>query len=196
MHSLDLEIYLPGDCLFREGERCDVLYFVYKGSIDLFTAQNVKFKTVSNCSLGESSFFMFEPHICTAKTVDACEIFQLSMDVFLRILHDYQLAMKFKDYLSVHHPTLQEAKASMEKTIQNLSSSKMVRFMDADDGVVKVSKGVVLPDSKFRVAWDVSAFFGLLYLIMSIPMAISFASKSVQLGSILVDLMVSDCVSW
>mmetsp|Transcript_26507 Transcript_26507/g.43460 ORF Transcript_26507/g.43460 Transcript_26507/m.43460 type:complete len:724 (-) Transcript_26507:102-2273(-) len=133
---------------------------------------------------------MFEPHICTAKTVDACEIFQLSMDVFLRILHDYQLAKEFKEYLSVNHPTLQEAKASMEKTIQNLSSSKMVRFMDADDGVVKVSKGVVLPDSKFRVAWDVSAFFGLLYLIMSIPMAISFARTSVHLGSILVDLMV------
>jgi len=190
VHSLDLEIYLPGDCLFREGERCDMLYFVYKGSVDLFTAQNVKFKTVSHCILGESSFFMFEPHICTAKTVDACEVFQLSMGVFLRTLQDYQVGTRFKEYLAVHHPILQEAKATIEKTIQNLSSSKMVRFLDADEGVVKVSKGVVLPDSKFRAAWDYSAFFGLLYLIVSIPIEISFANKSIHVGIFLVDFMV------
>ncbi|EED94210.1 cyclic nucleotide-activated ion channel, partial [Thalassiosira pseudonana CCMP1335] len=35
VQSLALEIYLPEDYLFREGERCDVLYFAYNGSIDL-----------------------------------------------------------------------------------------------------------------------------------------------------------------
>lgn len=190
VHNLDLEIYLPGDCLFREGERCDVLYFVYKGAIDLFTAQSVKFKTMSSCTLGESPFFMFEPHICTAKTADACEIFQISMDAFLRILYDNQLGTKFKEYLSAHHATLKEAKVSTENTIQNLSSTKMVRFLDADNGNVKVSKGVVFPDSKFRVAWNVSAFFGLLYLIVSIPWQVSFANKSVHISSFLVDMMV------
>ena len=192
MQSLDVEIYLPGDCLYRKGEQCDMLYFVYSGAIDLYTAQNVKFKTVSHCTLGESSFFMFEPHMCTAKTVDACEIFQLKMDTFLNILHEYQLEDKFKEYISVHHPVLQEAKAAIDKTIQNLSSSKMVRFLDADDGVVKVSKGVILPDSKIRVAWDSFAFFGVLYLIISIPVEISFASTEnrINFSSFLVDLVV------
>ena len=192
VQSLDLEIYLPGDCLFQAGERCDVLHFVYSGAVDLYTAQNVKFKTVSHCTLGESSFFMFEPHICTAKTADTCEIFQLSMDKFLNILHDYQLDNNFKEHLAVHHPTLEEAKAAIEKTIQNLSSSKMVRFLDADDGVVKVSKGVILPDSKTRVVWDTIAFFGLLYLIMSIPLEVSFGSRSdvINVGSFVVDLVV------
>ncbi|KAL7553159.1 hypothetical protein ACHAWF_016401 [Thalassiosira exigua] len=187
---LDLEIYLPGDCLFREGERCDLLYFVHSGAIDLLTAQNVKFKTVSHCTLGESSFFMFEPHICTARTVDSCEIYQLRMDAFLRILHDNQLRSKFEEYLSLHQQTLQEAKASIEKTIQNLSSSKMVRFLDANEGIIKVSKGIILPDSQFRVAWDVLAFLSLVYLILSIPMTMSFARKSVNPATFLVDLMV------
>ena len=182
VRRLDLEIYLPGDYLFRHGERCDVLYFVLDGSIDLLTAGNVKFKTVSNCVLGESSFFMFEPHICTAKTADPCEMFQLRMNAFLSILDDYRLATKFKEYLLAHHSKLQQAKSSIEKTIQNLSSSKMVRFLDANDDIVKVSKGVILPDSKVRAAWDISAFFALLYLITSIPMEISFASKSQSIG--------------
>ena len=162
VRRLDLEIYLPGDYLFRHGERCDVLYFVLDGSIDLLTAGNVKFKTVSNCVLGESSFFMFEPHICTAKTADPCEMFQLRMNAFLSILDDYRLATKFKEYLLAHHSKLQQAKSSIEKTIQNLSSSKMVRFLDANDDIVKVSKEVILPDSKVRAAWDISAFFALL----------------------------------
>ena len=193
VHNLDLEIYLAGDCLFREGERCDVLYFVYKGAIDLFTAQNVKFKTMSSCTLGESPFFLFEPHICTAKTADACEIFQISMGAFLHLLHENQLEIKFREYLSEHHATLKEKKESTEKTIQNLNSSKMVRFLDADSGVVKVSKGVILPDSKFRVVWNISAFFGLLYLIISIPVEVSFVaheSVPLPLGNLMVDMMV------
>ena len=190
VHGLDLEIYLPDDYLFREGERCDVLYFAYSGAIDLLTAQNVKFKTVSNCALGESSFFLFEPHICTAKAVDSCEIFQLSMDSFLRSISDHQLHNKFKDHLAVHHPALLEAKASIEKTIQNLSSSKMVRFLDANEGQIKVPKGVILPDSKIRVAWDLCAIFGVLYLIISIPIKISFIRASVGIASFLVDVLV------
>jgi CRP-like cAMP-binding protein len=192
VRRLNLEIYLPGDCLFRHGERCDVLYFIYNGSIDLLTEGSVKFKTVSSCVLGESSFFMFEPHICTAKTAAPCEIFHLCMKDFLSILDDYQLATKFKEYLSAHHSELREAKLSIKKTIQNLSSSKMVRFLDTKDDVVKISKGVILPDSKIRVVWDISAFFALLYLITSIPMELSFASESQSIGRdlFLVDLIL------
>ncbi|KAL9183699.1 hypothetical protein ACHAXT_004555 [Thalassiosira profunda] len=190
VRTLDLEIYLPDAYLFREGERCDVLYFVYKGTVDLLTGQNVKFKTVSHCTLGESSFFLFEPHICTARTSDACEVLQLRMDAYLRLLQDHQLVAMFREHLAAHHPTLQEAKAAMNKTIQNLSSSKMVRFFDASDDGVKVAKGVILPDSRFRVAWDVACFLGLLYLILSIPVTISFAADSLDVGTFVVDAMV------
>lgn len=189
VQSLALEIYLPEDYLFREGERCDVLYFAYNGSIDLLTAQHVKFKTVSACLLGESSFFLFEPHICTAKAVDSCEIFQLSMDDFIQSLHDYQLNKEFIEHLVANLSSLRAAKASIEKTIQNLSSSKMVRFLDANDGVVKVPKGVILPDSKIRVAWDLVSLMALLYLIISIPFKISFAS-TVGVANLVVDVAV------
>ena len=182
VRKLDLHTYLPGDCLLRQGECCDMLYLVYNGSVDLLTVGHVKFKTISNgCVLGESSFFMFEPHLYTAKTADVTEIFQLSMNSFLGILQEYRLVAKFKDYLSVHQSILHEAKASVEKTLQNCQSSKMVRFLDATN-VQKTGKGVILPDSRFRVMWDCVSLVALLYLIISIPMQISFASVSQSIG--------------
>ena len=84
LHLLDkisLEIYLPGDTIYHEGEKCDSLFFVYKGEVDLFTSKNVKFKKISDCVLGEASFFGLEPHICTAKSFEICEIFLLNLEV-------------------------------------------------------------------------------------------------------------------
>jgi voltage-gated potassium channel len=188
MQCLELEIHLSDDYLFREGERSDTLHFLVNGSVDLLTSQGVKFKTVSNCTLGETSFFLFEPQICTARVVDSCEVLQLRMATFVNGLEDYQLSSRFRDYLATHHTSLQEAKAAIENTITNLSSSKMVRFFDANDGVVKVPKGVILPDATLRVGWDIALFFGLLYLIMSIPLQISFAN--VGIGNFIIDLLV------
>lgn len=81
LEFISLEICLPEDTIFYEGERCDSLWFLCKGEVDLLTSKMVNFKTVSNCVLGESSFFGLEPHICTAKAVDNCEIYLLNMDV-------------------------------------------------------------------------------------------------------------------
>ena len=81
LDSVSFEIYLPGDIIYNEGGKCDTLFFICKGSVDLLTSKNVKFKTVSDCILGETSYFGLEPHICTAKAVDISEVFLLSMEV-------------------------------------------------------------------------------------------------------------------
>ena len=81
VESLTLELYLPDDIIFNEGERCEFLYFIHAGEVGLFTTKNVKFQTVSKCLLCEGNFFSFEPHICNGKAIDSCEIFQLSMNV-------------------------------------------------------------------------------------------------------------------
>ncbi len=81
LECISIEIYLPGDIVFHEGERCNELYFLFKGDIDLLTSKNVKFKSVSNCVIGEASFFGLEPHLCTAKAANQCELFTLEMEV-------------------------------------------------------------------------------------------------------------------
>ena len=81
LDRVSVDLYLPGDTLFREGERCNSLFFLYKGDVDLLTSKNVKFKTVSDCVVGEASFFGLEPHLCTAKTANQCELFTLQMEV-------------------------------------------------------------------------------------------------------------------
>lgn len=101
------ELYLPDDSLFYEGERCSSLLFLYKGNVDLLTSKNVKFKTVNNCVLGDASFFGFEPQLCSAKAVDACEIFSFSMEVRLqRIVHHYLFFAAANTGLNIcHHRT-------------------------------------------------------------------------------------------
>ena len=95
LENISLEVYLPEDYLFVVDERCDLLYFVTKGEIDLLTSKNVKFKTVSECVLGESSFFGLEPHICSARAADICEIFQFTMEGFLTCLREHQMIEKY-----------------------------------------------------------------------------------------------------
>ncbi|KAL3790747.1 hypothetical protein HJC23_010026 [Cyclotella cryptica] len=190
IQCLFLEIYMPDDYLYHKGERSDTLYILWSGSVDLLTSQNVKFKTVSKCILGESSFFLFEPHICSAKSSDSCEIFQLSMDAFIDSLHDYELLSDFIEYLSVNHPSLEIAKGSIQKTIDNLNSLKMVRFLDADEGTCKVPNGVVMPANKARIAWKFATFLGLVYISLSVPFRISFATEAVGIATFFFDLAI------
>ena len=81
LNFISFETFLPDDVVYYEGEKAEELFFLLKGKVDLLTSKNVKFKTVSKCLLGDTSFFGFEPHICNAKAVDVCEIFILSMTV-------------------------------------------------------------------------------------------------------------------
>ena len=190
MQCLVLEVYLPGEHLFHAGQECDALFFVYKGSVDLQTKAGVKFKTVALCSMFEFSAFLFEPHICTAVTGTRCETFHLKMDVFAKGLRDFDLEDEFKQYLSSNEPVLVSSKAEINKTIQNLSSTKMVKFLNASKETVKVTKGVILPNSPEYLGWCLVTFLGCVYYIISIPLKISFATSGTSLSEFLLDLLV------
>lgn len=189
--DLSLEVYLPDDTIFHEGEQCDSLFFIYSGEIALFTSKQVKFKTVSNCILGESFFFSFEPHICTAKAVDTCEIYQLSIEDFLQKLHENHLINNYMDYLEDNQDELLRSKASIENMILNLRSSKMAKMMVSEIDT-SIPKGVILPDSNFRHMWDFIALMAVIIYAITIPQQISFSSpsKSVTTGKFIFDLFV------
>ena len=79
--SLIFELYLPGETLFVTGERCNTMYYLYTGDVNLLTPKGVKFKTMTKCTIAESSFFCRTPHPCTAQAANNCEIFQLCAEV-------------------------------------------------------------------------------------------------------------------
>ncbi len=81
LHSVSFDVCLPDDVIFHEGQRCDKLIFIFKGQVDLFTSKGVKFKSISDCVVGEASFFGLEPHLCSAKAADKCELYFLHMKV-------------------------------------------------------------------------------------------------------------------
>ena len=174
LRSMTLELYLSDDIIFQEGERCDRLSFLYKGDVDLLTSSNVKFKTVSDCLLGESAFFGAEPFVCTARATTVCEVFHLHLADFQEQLADNHMLDKFSSYLGKNHKKLSKSKAAIEKMIKNLNSSKMAKMLSIED--MKTSpKGVVLPNSVARRIWDTTALSFLVVLIFTVPYQISFS---------------------
>jgi len=171
---MTLELYLSDDIIFQEGERCDRLSFLYKGDVDLLTSSNVKFKTESDCLLGESAFFGTEPFICTARAATVCEVFHLHLADFQEQLADNHLLDKFSSYLRKNDKKLSKSKAATEKMIKNLNSSKMAKMLSIED-MKTTPKGVILPNSISRRIWDTIALSFLVVLVFTVPFQISFS---------------------
>lgn len=192
LRTLTLDLYLAGDVIFQEGERCDSLSFLFRGEVDLLTSNNnIKFKTVSDCLLGESSFFGFEPFICTAKAATVCEVFHLDMADFMEQLRDNHLLERFASYLQKNERSLSKSKAAIEKMTKNLNSSKMAKMLSIEE-IQTTPKGVILPNSTIRQAWDTIALFFLMLLVFTIPYQISFSN--VDDGGIGVGQFIMDCI--
>jgi len=197
LRTLSLELYLADDVIFQEGERGDKLSFLFRGEVDLLTSSNVKFKTVADCLLGESSFFGFEPYICTAKAATVCELFHLDMKKFLDNIRDNHLLERFASYLECNEKSLAKSKGDIVKMIKNLNSSKMAKMLNMAE-IRTTPNGVILPNSAIRQAWDTAALFFLMVLVFKIPYQISFPSSDngggdgggIGLGQFIVDCII------
>mmetsp|Transcript_31519 Transcript_31519/g.45922 ORF Transcript_31519/g.45922 Transcript_31519/m.45922 type:complete len:2273 (-) Transcript_31519:792-7610(-) len=184
--SLILEVYLPGEILFVTGERCNLLYYLYTGDVNLLTPKGVKFKTMTRCTIAESSFFCRTPHPCTAQAANNCEIFQLHEVDFWSNIRDKGLCDGFITYLETHIASLQKSRNSIVKMVENFSSSKMNKML-VIERTTNIPCGVILPDSKTRQSWDIVALFVALAYAFNIPWQISFAQGSVGLDWIILD---------
>lgn len=188
VNYISYELYLPGDALFHEGERCNNLIILYKGNVDLLNSKGVKFKTVDNCVLGEAPFFGFEPHLCSAKAVDTCETFCLSMGDFISCLKENKMCENFHDYLFKNNIKILESKECILKMIRNLKSSKMRKMAIEDKS--KIPKGVLLPDSFARCSWDALLLLHTSFLAFIIPYQISFISHDTAMPLFLIDVTI------
>ena len=120
LNHLRIELYLPDETIFFEGEKCDKLFYLYRGSVELLTSSLVKFKTVSDCILGEASFFGFEPYLCTAKSQDYCEAFTLCMEDFGACIHNCHLSQEYANYIRDHKNDLETLRVSILKVRKGL----------------------------------------------------------------------------
>lgn len=189
LNSMKYELFLPDDTLFCEGERCQTLNFLYKGGVDLLNAKGIKFKTVKNCVLGEAAFFGFEPHLCSAKTADACEIFSFSMEDFILCIHENQLMKKYTEYLEKNKGKLEKSKESVAKMIRNLNSSKMEKMMVTEQKL-SLPKGVILPDAASRHIWELLLLLQAISFIFIIPYEISFLTNGIRVPIFIVDTVM------
>jgi len=210
VEKLSLEIYINGNTVFRTGEKANELFIIYSGEVELLTADLVKFKTVSDCTLGESGFFRREQHICDARATKTTEvswseshkysfhnstlmifsqIYVLQFDDFWMTLHDSQMGENFLAYLVENRDKLNKFKEQVEKMKFNGKSSKMAKMMDVQMGS-NIAKHVILPDSKFRRAWIGVCLLATTYNLIMIPLRVaSFGSREVGVVHSIIDLL-------
>ena len=189
VEKLALEIYVTGNTVFRTGEKANELFIIYSGEVDLLTASLVKFKTVRDCTLGDSGFFRREQHICDARASKTSEIFVLAFEDFWVTLHDAQMTDNFSAYLDENHSVLNKFKEQVEKLQMNLKSSKMAKMMDVQEENV-LARGIILPDSKFRRIWLGLALAITVYNLCLVPLRIaSFGANEARIGYLLLDLL-------
>jgi CRP-like cAMP-binding protein len=87
VEKLRLEVYMPEERLYHQGQRCESLIFLTSGEVDFLTESGIKFKTVSDCCLGDHSFFGYQPYVCTAQASTICEAFHLDWTVSTNVAH-------------------------------------------------------------------------------------------------------------
>lgn len=90
MNELEPRIFVPGERIFRSGDRGDALYFIHSGQIDILTTEN---KLIANLHdgafFGEMALVSDRPRSATARATSFCDLYSLSRASFEKVTTAY-----------------------------------------------------------------------------------------------------------
>ena len=158
---VESNIYSPNDEILRPGEQLKGAILISRGEVEVFKGKNVERKLQRFDRFAEASLFIRDVSQNLVKSKTFCEIFLLPADDFQRIVES-----------QCDDAHVQQMKETAEKqSKQNNKANKM--FGSAEDAVpMSGFKKHCHPDSAFRKYWGVVMFFGVIYYIFSISLAI------------------------
>lgn len=83
MHQLEFRICVPGERVFRKGDRGDAMYFVHKGHIEILGDNQEVLTTLSEGAFfGEMALISSEPRSRTVRASGFCELYVLEKSHF------------------------------------------------------------------------------------------------------------------
>ena len=87
-YLMKVEIYSPGDQIFKEGEMSNIIYYLCSGKIQIFhEATKTVFKDIKkNKYFGEISFFLDTSRTASAMCLNFTELLALDRNTFIRVL--------------------------------------------------------------------------------------------------------------
>ena len=170
---VESNIYSPNDEILRPGEQVKGALLVSRGEVEVFSVFNKQRKLQRKLQkfdrFAEESLFLktVSENLVMSKTF--CEIFLLPSEDFMRIV---------TAQCDVGH--INQMKETAEKQAgQNSKANKM--FGSGDEAVPMAGfKKHCYPESKFRKLWGIVMFFGTLYYVFSISLALMFCVQDLR----------------
>lgn len=85
---LEPVIYLPNDVIFQQGEIGHGMYFIAKGSVEIYNEKTKERYAILNEGnfFGEMSLLLKAPRNASAKALDYCDLYRLEKGIFDEIL--------------------------------------------------------------------------------------------------------------
>lgn len=97
MLSLEHRVFVPGEKIFRAGDRDECLYMVHAGQVDILTEENKLIASLTEGSVfGEMALISGSPRSATARAASYCDLYALPKEDFTRIVDSYA---DFKSHL-------------------------------------------------------------------------------------------------
>ncbi|XP_044252718.1 potassium/sodium hyperpolarization-activated cyclic nucleotide-gated channel 1-like isoform X2 [Tribolium madens] len=88
--KLRSEIYLPNDLIVQAGIPGNAMYFIYVGSVAVYTINNQEICHLEDGSyFGEISLVINEPRVASVIAITNCEVFRLSRKDFMEVMEPY-----------------------------------------------------------------------------------------------------------
>lgn len=181
--ALSPHVFLPNDCILREGERGFEMYFLKRGqAVVTSSSTNVPLKVLSTSDFfGERCLFGSAVSGATVKASTYCECFSLSRDDLMDALALSSSVEHVKVDLATY---VWQANTTNQKAIQNFSDHPKCRrlAMETVSESIPPAKTsvsfVFLPRSAFLLIWNTLLLFICVYNAWTIPFRIAFLTVS------------------
>ncbi|KAJ3646282.1 hypothetical protein Zmor_023875 [Zophobas morio] len=122
--KLRSEIYLPNDVIVQAGITGNAMYFIYVGSVAVYTIHEQEICHLEDGSyFGEISLIINEPRVASVVAITNCEVFRLSRRDFLEAIEPYpNLSSRIRD----------SALARLKRTQMMMSQDQKEKEKDKD----------------------------------------------------------------
>lgn len=90
MHELKPRVFVPGQKIFKVGDRGDALYFIQNGHVHIETSEGKNIATLGDGAFfGEIALISDKPRGATAKADSFCDVYMLEREAFDRVVNSY-----------------------------------------------------------------------------------------------------------
>ncbi len=174
---LQPKVFIPSECVVKEGERGSVMYFVQRGTLEVSCSQvSGPIRILSSGDFfGESCLLGSKTNRATVTAVDYCDCFTLNKDDFNEVLHGSPAAKTMRVDLA---NSIMESQACNKRAFNNMSHyPKCTQLMLGTNSKEEhaSTQHQLLPESPLNVIWNIILLAVCMYNVWIIPFRLAFS---------------------